>query len=231
MGKFEKFVVLTVLFLVTLILVVSLNTSEPETLAHASLGGVEEVTPAPILEVDPEPLALWKPVDVEEPETAVFDPSTALLLGKVEEEVAMSYPEVMLPEGSLLCETIGLSETVDPNLFMHAVVEGETYESLALQYYGDASLKSLLRQANDDLQDVPTGESVMLPAFDLRVKTADRLSCETYIVAEGDTFTGISLKHYGDADLWRQIYEANTDQVSSPTGLRPGMTIKIPDLH
>ena len=90
MGKFEKLVVLAVLFLVTLILVVSLNTEEPTTLAQASLGGTSEVVMDVTPEPTPEPVVLWEPVEpiVEEPlgeptpeavEEEVFDPSTALL--------------------------------------------------------------------------------------------------------------------------------------------------------
>jgi len=241
MGKFEKFVVLAVLFLVTLILVVSLNTNEPETLAQASLGGAEELTQDPVMETAPELVPLWRAEDIDEvvtePETLeeeAFDPSTSLLSGQVEEAVVIEsdflLPEdlIELPEGTLITQPIGLSETLDPNTFSIAVMEGDTYQSIALKYYGDESYAGMIRQANDDPMTSPSSELIMLPAFDVRVQRKDRASGKTYMVQTGDTFTGIALRYYGDAGLWKRIFEANRDKVPSETGLRPGMTLAIP---
>ena len=242
MGKFEKFVVLAVLFLVTLILVVSLNTNEPETLAQASLGGVEEVMPDPVIEPTPDPVSLWKAEDDDEDvvKTAVvvdeesFDPATALLSGQVEEEVVIDsgflFPEDLIefPEGTILQEPIGLNETFDPNVFSLAVSAGDTYQSIALKYYGDARYAGMVQQANDDPMTEPLSETIMLPAFDVRVQRKDRASGKTHPVIRGDTFGGIAQQYYGDAGQWKKIMDANLDKVSSETGLRPGMMLVIP---
>jgi len=227
MGKFEKIVVLAVLFLVTLILVVSLNTDEPKTL-HASLGGVEEGTPE-----DPgdpaSDLMKWRAEDADGLESTAFDPSTALLSGRFDGR-AQSGHAVMLPQGSILCDAAGLVETPDPQRFRHYVVVGETYESLALRYYGDVSLIGMLQRANDDLREAPSAESVILPAFNPDVNHSGRLSGTTYRVLEGDNLSKISLKFYGDAKeaSWDQILQANLHQISSPRDLRPGMVLRIP---
>ncbi len=240
MGKFEKFVVLAVLFLVTLILVVSLNTSEQETLAQASLGGVEEITPASVIEPSPDPVLLWKVEDVDEVATEVvvaeeaFDISTALLSGQVEEEVLIEseflLPEdlIKLPEGAILQELSGLTETKDPHVFSITVAEDETYKSIALKYYKDVAYAGMIRQANDDPMTAPSEQTVMLPAFDMRVQRKDRVSGKSHKVKPGDTFTKLAQMFYGDAGQWKKIYEANLDKVSSETGLRPGMTLVIP---
>ena len=241
MGKFEKFVVLAVLFLVTLILVVSLNTNEPEALAQASLVGNEsetldhaalvegeEVIPDDPVELASEPITTeWSVVDSDESEPALLDLSTVLLSGHVEEKAPIVHA-VMLPEGSIICDAMGLVETPDPSIFLYTSAKDDTYESLAIRYYGDASLPDMLVRANDDLGGQVTAATVLIPAFDRRVKRDDRRSGRTYTVKTGDTFTQISLDLYGDANLWLKIYEANEDVVFSPDGLRPGMILRIP---
>jgi len=50
----------------------------------------------------------------------------------------------------------------------------------------------------------------------------------TYKVQPGDTLSRIALQFYGVAALWRIIYEANPDVLTSPSLLRPGQVLKIP---
>lgn len=53
---------------------------------------------------------------------------------------------------------------------------------------------------------------------------------DTYTVKKGDTLWSIAANPdvFGNANKWRQIYEANRDALKSPDQLRPGMTLKIP---
>ncbi|MCH2107671.1 MAG: LysM peptidoglycan-binding domain-containing protein [Planctomycetes bacterium] len=244
MGKFEKLVVLVVLFLLPRILVVSLNTDEPKTLAQASLGGVEEAVE--VVEVEPaQPLVSWEALDVDElpeeevghshpMEEEVLDTSTALLSGQVMEEAPLEaeflLPEdlIGLPEGTILTQPVGLMETLDPNTFSIAVGEDDTYKSIALEYYGDEGYAGMIRQANDDPMTAPSAELVMLPAFDMRLQRRDRVGGKSHTVINGDTFTGIALRHYGNANLWKRIHEANKAKCPTPLDLRAGMTLVIP---
>jgi hypothetical protein len=242
MGKFEKVVVLAVLFLVTLILVVSLNTDPEQEITYAALGGGAESDPEGLsslamapemdgaMEVTAGPDAWeWTLQDADETAGAGFDPGSALLSGQIEglaEELLL--PAVQIPEGSILIETRGLKESFDPALFLHTVAEGETYETLALRYFGDAALTEMLQRANDDLRSAPISETVMIPAFNQSLRMADRLSGMTYTVQTGDQLSGISLKVYGDARIWNRIYEVNRDILKSPDELRPGMVLRIP---
>lgn len=50
----------------------------------------------------------------------------------------------------------------------------------------------------------------------------------TYMVQPGDTLSKIAQEIYGDFRLWSLIYEANRDQISNPSMIRVGMTLKIP---
>ena len=50
----------------------------------------------------------------------------------------------------------------------------------------------------------------------------------TYTVEGGDTLSRISVRVYGDPNKWKQIFEANRDQLASPNALRPGQVLRIP---
>lgn len=51
---------------------------------------------------------------------------------------------------------------------------------------------------------------------------------QTYTVAEGDTLSAIAERHYGDANAWNRIFEANRDQLDNPDLIQPGQVLRIP---
>lgn len=51
---------------------------------------------------------------------------------------------------------------------------------------------------------------------------------KTHIVMPGDTLSAISLKYYGDATKYMQIYDANRDLLNDPDRIYPGQALKIP---
>jgi nucleoid-associated protein YgaU len=266
MGKFEKIVVLAVLFLVTLILVVSMNTGELEGVPHAAIGGGVELG-EPALTAEPVSAAELEapdeaPVEVLEVAPVSFDPSGALLSGQVEalavveassaveapavveaSAVEASAVEAMeaasgLSDGALLITLEGLVETPEPGHYWHTCAEGDTYKSLARLYYGDPSFYALLQHVNDAWGSAPVGDTVIIPAFDVRVSPRGRRvrhvdpqpigSGVTYRVLEGDNLWKISVKHYGKGTKNLEIYEANRDVLKSEDALRPGMLLQIP---
>lgn len=50
----------------------------------------------------------------------------------------------------------------------------------------------------------------------------------TYTVAKGDTLSHIAKQFYGKASRWREIFEANRDQLDDPDRIFPGQVLKIP---
>lgn len=56
----------------------------------------------------------------------------------------------------------------------------------------------------------------------------DPPAAQTYTVVPGDTLSGIAKRLYGSAQRWREIYEANTDQISNPDLIRPGQVLNLP---
>jgi uncharacterized protein YidB (DUF937 family) len=51
---------------------------------------------------------------------------------------------------------------------------------------------------------------------------------ESYTVAAGDSLSKIAKRFYGDANLWKQIFEANRDRISDPDRIHPGQVLRIP---
>ncbi|GHA69078.1 LysM peptidoglycan-binding domain-containing protein [Pontibacter akesuensis] len=52
---------------------------------------------------------------------------------------------------------------------------------------------------------------------------------DIYTVQSGDSLSKIAKKHYGDANTWKRIYEANKDKIGdNPDLIRPGQRLVIP---
>jgi nucleoid-associated protein YgaU len=49
-----------------------------------------------------------------------------------------------------------------------------------------------------------------------------------YVVKSGDTLSKIAQEFYGDANRWREIVEANKDQIENPSLIRAGWELEIP---
>ena len=75
-----------------------------------------------------------------------------------------------------------------------------------------------------DFSDVTAGSSSTAPA-PAPAAPAPR----TYTVAKGDTLSKIAKQHYGDANKWKKIYDANRDILKDPDRIFPGQVLKIPD--
>ena len=51
---------------------------------------------------------------------------------------------------------------------------------------------------------------------------------QSYTVVKGDTLSKIAKQFYGNANRWKRIYEANTDQITNPDLIKPGQVLVIP---
>ncbi|MBO6102714.1 MAG: LysM peptidoglycan-binding domain-containing protein [Opitutales bacterium] len=58
---------------------------------------------------------------------------------------------------------------------------------------------------------------------------AGSASFRTYTVQPGDTLSNISRKFYRTTNRWKDIYNANRDRMSSPTQLKVGQILRIPN--
>jgi nucleoid-associated protein YgaU len=67
-----------------------------------------------------------------------------------------------------------------------------------------------------DFSDVQGGASSTAPA------------AKVYVVKSGDSLSKIAKQHYGNANDWKRIFEANTDVLKDPDKIFPGQKLKIP---
>lgn len=81
-------------------------------------------------------------------------------------------------------------------------------------------------------------QGVSLPRFGEQPQANDRTEYpdnkstggnQTYVVQPGDTLGKISVRFYGTANGYLRIYEANRDQLSSPSDIRVGQELIIPE--
>lgn len=70
-----------------------------------------------------------------------------------------------------------------------------------------------------DFSNVESGVASTAPSAD---------TAQTYTVAGGDSLSKIAKHFYGNANRWREIFEANRDQISNPDLIHPGQVLKIP---
>jgi nucleoid-associated protein YgaU len=51
---------------------------------------------------------------------------------------------------------------------------------------------------------------------------------QSYTIGKGDTLSKIAKDHYGNANAWKQIFEANRDVIDDPDRVFPGQVIRLP---
>jgi nucleoid-associated protein YgaU len=75
-----------------------------------------------------------------------------------------------------------------------------------------------------DFSNVRGGSSSTAPSSRPDVEVERR----SYTVVSGDSLSKIAKREYGDAQKWRQIYEANREQIKDPDLIYPGQVLTIP---
>ncbi|MBK7874627.1 MAG: LysM peptidoglycan-binding domain-containing protein [Planctomycetes bacterium] len=188
MGKLEKVIVLSVLFVIAVILVVSLTTDNPIDKKNVSVLGQPtpkvagtEVSPAgnaaggsvapgaqvasaPGATPTAQPAAL-----LNSSVTPGATPATTTPAAPGAGAPALSQPATtnVLPQGSILLSTDGLSDSYLPDMKFYTWQPGDTFRGVANTYYGDWQKLTLLRRANEGRKNVQPGEKILVPVFDL----------------------------------------------------------------
>lgn len=256
MGRLEKIVVLTVLFLVAVILGVSLNqggdTVDPlpaEVMAGAPgeslspvaqpAGGKDIPTGALSATISDEEGAPAQAPQVEGKSAGTSElPLTVQPGAQQQAGAATAKPDTAA--GSLVTSE-GLTESLDPEVMIYAWVEGDTFLALAERYFGSRLEVARLRRANEGRaeSDLRPGDRIFVPrhapaAGEILAKDASaagQWEGGVYRVENGDMLGKIAKKVYGSASKWRVIYDANRDVLASPDDLEVGMALRIPRLE
>jgi nucleoid-associated protein YgaU len=84
-----------------------------------------------------------------------------------------------------------------------------------------------------DFSDVQSGSSTTAaepaaPLPPIGSPTGTTGQSQTYVVVAGDSLSKIAKRHYGDANKWNRIYEANREQIKDPDLIHPGQKLTIP---
>lgn len=128
----------------------------------------------------------------------------------------------------------------------YTVQAGDNLTRIAERLMGDGERWDDLLAANSDQLDrpenlqagmvlkLPTGYTTKAapsaPTPTVTTTTLDVTAppTKTYTVQAGDNLTRIAARKLGDGDRWRELFEANADQLSGPDDLFAGQTLRLP---
>ena len=69
-----------------------------------------------------------------------------------------------------------------------------------------------------------------MPDFSNVKSGASSTATRIYLVVSGDSLSKIAKREYGDANKWKQLFEANRDIIKDPNLIYPGQKLKLPSL-
>ncbi|HEY0832654.1 MAG TPA: LysM peptidoglycan-binding domain-containing protein [Azospirillum sp.] len=88
---------------------------------------------------------------------------------------------------------------------------------------GVSSTEEIRKQA-----DFSNVRSSVSSTEEITASTAGGTGQQSYTVEKGDTLSAIAKQFYGKSSAWRDIFEANRDQIDDPDRIFPGQVLKIP---
>lgn len=146
-----------------------------------------------------------------------------VLFAGVEKRSRRASAPVQMRPGWAIVSTSGLESTVDPSMLLFRPKATDTWASLAMDLYGEASKEALLRHNNEGM-DSP-GEVIFVPARD---DDADLIGTRVVKVLQGENLWQVSHRTLGKGSRWKEIFEANRDVISDPDFIAPGIELSIP---
>ncbi len=245
MGRLEKIVVLTVLFLVAVVLGVALTPTGEGTSRD---GGRSDrsapddlVGPAENLDPDAKPPGLLTAETNFGQPKQIVEPKATGPQGAVPEPVVtppplptptpVPQPIPTPPPAKFLLTTEGLEPSGGPDAMLYTWKQGDTLAALAQRYYGSPDKVGRLQKANEGRSDsnLRVDDRLWVPVEDKSPAASALGDDRVYVVKKGDVLGTISQHYYGTSKKWQKILDANRDTLSGPERLRPGMRLRIPE--
>ncbi|HTF90758.1 MAG TPA: LysM peptidoglycan-binding domain-containing protein [Planctomycetota bacterium] len=255
MGRLEKIVVLTVLFLVAVVLGVALTpTGDPGGREHKGgpVAGMDEGRGSLDVPKAPAPGLLTAEANVKPPTTAQgpapeakpsdAKPATTNAPGAIDpSKLAPTTPQSTTPPANppapvpaptkYILTLEGLAPSAAPDMMFYTWKQGDSFAALAQHFYGSKEKVTRLQKANEGRTEasMKVDEVLWIPISETSklVSTAD--TGKVYVVKSGDALSKISQEFYGTSKKWQKILDANRDILSSPEKLQPGMRLRIPE--
>lgn len=136
---------------------------------------------------------------------------------------------------------------IPPEFERYTVRDGDSFESIAKRFYGDASRWSVIARANPlkDPRRLRAGQTIRVPLdpdnVQGRVTTPEPEpeptpspeapeppTARAHRVEPGDTLSSIAQRYLGTSARAREIYELNRDRLRDMHSLRVGQELRIP---
>lgn len=199
MGKFEKLVVLVVLFLAAVVLAISLTGNDESGEASGPYDAAQARLRAERLAaLEPEPSSTSSKASAEEEAPQAERPDYLLDAevrlrpqphagegaAPVADAGSQAEPGLRGPirgdggrEGGaprILRERSGLAPSALDDFMLYTARADDTWSGLGQRFYGDAGRAELLRRANEDRSELREGMTILVPVFDLESEAGTR---------------------------------------------------------
>ncbi len=129
-----------------------------------------------------------------------------------------------------------------PGFSAYTLREGDTFETIAAERWGDPSLWTAVARANPlkDPRRLKDGQVIRLPddvgniqgvALDPQGPgggIAEQSSERTHTVESGDTLSSIALRYLGSSTEARRVFELNRDRLADMHSLKIGQKLRLP---
>lgn len=97
-----------------------------------------------------------------------------------------------------------------------------------LYFKGTVATQEQANKIWDAIKTIPDWPNEIVADIKATGGPAPASAQSTYTVKSGDTLSKIAKELLGDANAYREIFEANRDQLSDPDKIKPGQVLKIP---
>ena len=197
-------------------------------------------------------------VEKGEPASELPNPKDLLLDASVEAKTDLAQG-ALTKEKRILQSLRGLRPSKNSDYMEYAVKDGDTWAGLAQRFYRNGRYTRNLRIANEGLEDLEEGAYLLVPVYDVLAEVGTRepfrpevrpaapsgspesapspgaarepiTRAVVHTVASGDNLSKISLRYYGTATRWAEIYDANSKVLASADVLEVGTKLTIPVL-
>lgn len=127
-----------------------------------------------------------------------------------------------------------------PEAVTYVVKRGDTLSGIAKAYYGYAAMWKAIYEYNKavikNASLIYAGQTILLPNVSMNgsagatppASSETPADDTTYTVKSGDSLSSIAETYYGDARLWKTIYEANKSIIKNANVIYPGQVLTIP---
>lgn len=155
------------------------------------------------------------------------------LFGRKDAEAAAAAVQSAPDAAAAQAKVAELNRTAGEAIRKYVLTQDLSVEALAVEFDGATSTVTVSGQAADQA----TKEKVILCCGNVDGVSAvnDLLTVATpadasrwYTVEKGDTLSKIAKAHYGNANEYNRIFEANRPMLKHPDRIYPGQLLRIP---